>query len=319
MSLISRVIPVIDILHGQVVHGIAGNRSSYQPIQSRLTASTHPLDVAKAFHEVFGFTKLYVADLDAIRSSAQIKHNGSTDEVQPSDKTDCNEAAILAAAEFFDEVWLDSGWFFRPASQDDIAKRTPPLSNHPHIRHIIATEHHPSAALFQQALVYPHFNSPCIASIDTRFGEFFDPSQISDSNVFTTCEFSFNSQSSDGHRAEQTDCVADSVVKEAHFKKARECVSWTPLSALSLAVASKCQDTIWLSIDRVGTPQGNEINFGELGQATLGQTSKSTRIWLGGGIRNRNDLLSSINGGAHGVLSATALHNGSILPFDLSE
>jgi len=44
-----RIIPVIDLMHGQVVRGIAGQRHTYQPIQSRLVASADPMAVARAF------------------------------------------------------------------------------------------------------------------------------------------------------------------------------------------------------------------------------------------------------------------------------
>lgn len=60
-----KVIPVIDILNGEVVHAVRGKRKEYQPLQSVLTNSTNPLEVACAFKEV-GFTELYIADLDAI-------------------------------------------------------------------------------------------------------------------------------------------------------------------------------------------------------------------------------------------------------------
>ncbi len=60
-----KVIPVIDILNGVVVHAIRGKRSEYQPLQSVLCGSVDPLEVAKAF-KTLGFAELYVADLDAI-------------------------------------------------------------------------------------------------------------------------------------------------------------------------------------------------------------------------------------------------------------
>jgi phosphoribosylformimino-5-aminoimidazole carboxamide ribotide isomerase len=61
-----RIIPVLDILNGQVVHGIKGERNKYTPIQSKLTTSTNPLDVALAFKRLFPINELYIADLDAI-------------------------------------------------------------------------------------------------------------------------------------------------------------------------------------------------------------------------------------------------------------
>lgn len=65
-----RIIPVLDILGGQVVRGVAGRRSEYRPIVSPLTTSSQPLDVAQAFRRHYGFSTLYVADLDAIAGAA---------------------------------------------------------------------------------------------------------------------------------------------------------------------------------------------------------------------------------------------------------
>src|SRR5260370_21980952 len=61
-----RILPVIDLMAGRVVRGIAGRRQEYRPVASRLTASCHPVDVARAFRDHFGLAELYVADLDAI-------------------------------------------------------------------------------------------------------------------------------------------------------------------------------------------------------------------------------------------------------------
>jgi phosphoribosylformimino-5-aminoimidazole carboxamide ribotide isomerase len=61
-----RVIPVMDLMNGQVVRAVAGNRSEYRPIESRIASSPTPNDVAWAFVEQFAFKTAYVADLDAI-------------------------------------------------------------------------------------------------------------------------------------------------------------------------------------------------------------------------------------------------------------
>lgn len=65
-----QILPVIDLLGGQVVRGVGGRRSEYKPIVSQLTKSTAPVDVALAFREHFGFDSLYLADLDAIAGKA---------------------------------------------------------------------------------------------------------------------------------------------------------------------------------------------------------------------------------------------------------
>ena len=61
-----RVIPVIDLMGGLVVRGVAGRRSEYQPIRSKLVPDSQPRSAAQAFAEQFGFTTVYVADLDSI-------------------------------------------------------------------------------------------------------------------------------------------------------------------------------------------------------------------------------------------------------------
>jgi phosphoribosylformimino-5-aminoimidazole carboxamide ribotide isomerase len=61
------IIPVIDLMQGQVVHARFGQRQHYQAIQSGLTSSSLPLDIVGALLELYPFKRLYVADLDAIR------------------------------------------------------------------------------------------------------------------------------------------------------------------------------------------------------------------------------------------------------------
>ena len=60
-----KVIPVIDVLGGVAVHAVRGRRKDYQPLTSLLCKSADPVDVAAAL-KTFGFSELYVADLDAI-------------------------------------------------------------------------------------------------------------------------------------------------------------------------------------------------------------------------------------------------------------
>jgi phosphoribosylformimino-5-aminoimidazole carboxamide ribotide isomerase len=61
-----RIIPVIDLMNGVVVRGVAGRRSEYRPIKSELCPSPEPVAVARALVARFGLTEFYVADLDAI-------------------------------------------------------------------------------------------------------------------------------------------------------------------------------------------------------------------------------------------------------------
>jgi phosphoribosylformimino-5-aminoimidazole carboxamide ribotide isomerase len=61
-----RVIPVIDLLGGQVVRGVGGRRDEYRPIVSSLVESSEPAAVALGLKKRFELPRIYVADLDAI-------------------------------------------------------------------------------------------------------------------------------------------------------------------------------------------------------------------------------------------------------------
>lgn len=61
-----QIIPVIDLMRGQVVHAKLGERSHYQPIKSRLCESSDALDIVAALLKLYPFRTLYIADIDAI-------------------------------------------------------------------------------------------------------------------------------------------------------------------------------------------------------------------------------------------------------------
>ena len=61
-----KLIPVIDLMQGQVVRAVRGNRQGYRPIESRLCASSDPVTVAKILGEHCAARQLYVADIDAL-------------------------------------------------------------------------------------------------------------------------------------------------------------------------------------------------------------------------------------------------------------
>jgi phosphoribosylformimino-5-aminoimidazole carboxamide ribotide isomerase len=81
----------MDLMQGQVVRGEGGRRDEYRPIRSCLTDSSKPLAVAEAFRRTFGFTELYLADLDAILGA----------------KPAWEEYALLREHGF--RLWLDAG------------------------------------------------------------------------------------------------------------------------------------------------------------------------------------------------------------------
>jgi phosphoribosylformimino-5-aminoimidazole carboxamide ribotide isomerase len=87
------VIPVIDIKNGEVVHAQGGRRDSYRPIQTPLSATSAPANVAAGLLRLAPFRQLYVADLDAIEGR------------------EANDAAIEAIARAAPDVelWIDNG------------------------------------------------------------------------------------------------------------------------------------------------------------------------------------------------------------------
>jgi phosphoribosylformimino-5-aminoimidazole carboxamide ribotide isomerase len=93
VNALMKIIPVIDLMQGQVVRALGGERHQYRPIESGLCAGSNALDIACALLELYPFPALYVADIDAIQK------NGS------------NAAVIEKLHQRFPrlELWVDSG------------------------------------------------------------------------------------------------------------------------------------------------------------------------------------------------------------------
>ena len=62
-----KLIPVLDLMAGQVVHARRGERDQYQPMCSTLCPSAAPEAILQALIENFKCATIYIADLDAIR------------------------------------------------------------------------------------------------------------------------------------------------------------------------------------------------------------------------------------------------------------
>ena len=102
------IVPVIDILGGVVVRGIAGRRETYRPIRSTLTESTDPVGVLRDLCRAFEPTVVYVADLDAIV-------HGKRDVELWRTLAECPKASEIREP----QLWLDAG-FARAADLPDI-------------------------------------------------------------------------------------------------------------------------------------------------------------------------------------------------------
>jgi phosphoribosylformimino-5-aminoimidazole carboxamide ribotide isomerase len=64
------LIPVIDLMQGVVVRGVAGRRELYRPNSSCLLNSSDPIETCRALMGSFQPQWLYVADLDGITQGA---------------------------------------------------------------------------------------------------------------------------------------------------------------------------------------------------------------------------------------------------------
>jgi phosphoribosylformimino-5-aminoimidazole carboxamide ribotide isomerase len=95
------VIPVLDLKDGVVVHARMGQRDKYRPIETPLSPTSNPIDVARGLLSIYPFTTVYIADLDAIARSG-----------------DNNPALTRLRNEFPDlTFWVDIGVADRPSAR----------------------------------------------------------------------------------------------------------------------------------------------------------------------------------------------------------
>ena len=117
------VIPVLDLMIGQVVWARGGDRGNYAPVHSPLVQSARPVDVAQAIFRQTGCRCLYVADIDSFsgaRPAWEIFQE-------------------LTDAGF--ELWIDADWMTRLEQADPAdADRVLELGRQANVRLIISTE-----------------------------------------------------------------------------------------------------------------------------------------------------------------------------------
>jgi phosphoribosylformimino-5-aminoimidazole carboxamide ribotide isomerase len=103
------IIPVIDLMHGQVVQAIQGQRQSYRAIRSQLTESHALLDVVAAILQVYPFDCVYIADLNAITGDTTLSNHRAhiAEAIQAFPHIEWWVDAGLKSAEAL-EPWLDS-------------------------------------------------------------------------------------------------------------------------------------------------------------------------------------------------------------------
>lgn len=232
-----KLIPVIDVLGGIVVHAVRGRRNEYQPIKSVLCASNDPVDVAAAL-KALGLNELYMADLDAIAG----------------EQTNLSLLKRIVDATGF-ELMVDTGV--------TSLEKAEVLKNYVS-KVVIGTETLPNTRFLAEAI-----------------------ERLGSERVIVSL-----------------DLMADKVLSAFDLGKLAE-----PLSFLRELAALGVSQIIVLDLARVGSGEGVNMPFLRKVLSTI-----TAEVFVGGGVRDVNDLLELKDLGVFGVLVATALHSGEISP-----
>ncbi len=94
------------------MHAKKGARQHYQPIQSQLSLSHQPLDIVRALLDLYPFTQLYIADLNAIQKiEGTYNTNTGNDNTGDTNFGSTNFSVIEAIAGHFPTLtlWVDAG------------------------------------------------------------------------------------------------------------------------------------------------------------------------------------------------------------------
>ncbi len=138
-----RIIPVLDLKGGVVVHARRGQRAEYAPLRSPLVEGCEPVAVARALCAACRTRSLYVADLDALAG-------------------DPMNVATLAALSEVADTWVDAG-----ATSAD---RAAALGQAGAARNVVGTE-----SIGPGVAVKPSATPPVVLSVDLRDGRLISP------------------------------------------------------------------------------------------------------------------------------------------------
>jgi len=149
-----KLIPVLDLMGGQVVHASGGHRAAYRPLETPLCEDSSPLAVCRALLGLHSFSTIYLADLD------QIESRGG------------NEDAISALEAAFPDVefWVDGGL----SEKEDAS---PWLARHSGVL-VVGSESQKDVA-FLQGLT-EEGEERLVLSLDFRQGDFLGPEDLLD-------------------------------------------------------------------------------------------------------------------------------------------
>jgi phosphoribosylformimino-5-aminoimidazole carboxamide ribotide isomerase len=154
MATRTTLIPVIDLMDGQVVRGMGGQRATYKPIVSALCQSSDPVVVGRILATHCAAAHLYVADLDALTGGRL--------------QTAVLQRLLLALPDV-QEIWLDGG-FADAAAVAELAQELGALA--PRVRPVFASESLRSRAALAACFAQ---HPQGLLSLDRRGDERLDP------------------------------------------------------------------------------------------------------------------------------------------------
>lgn len=146
------IIPVIDVARGQVVRAKRGDRAHYKPIETPLSQTTDPSDVAAGLGRLHAFSKIYVADLDGIEGRGRNVHL----------------APAISRVLPHIEIWVDAGTGSRGAARALLASPKTTL--------VIGTETLESVSVLKDLIAEAPGRT--VLSLDFRGDEFLGPDAL---------------------------------------------------------------------------------------------------------------------------------------------
>ena len=145
MTRTMRIVPVLDLKGGIVVHARRGARADYAPLSSPLVQGCEPVPVARALCAACRTNRLYVADLDALAG-------------EPAGEATLTGLASVA------ETWVDAG--------ATTPERAAALARAGAARNVVGTESLGAEATTAGSVPSP---PPLVLSVDLRGGRLISP------------------------------------------------------------------------------------------------------------------------------------------------
>ena len=238
--MLPEVIPVLDLAARRAVHARGGDRAQYGPVVSVLAPGRDgdPIALGRAYREVVGASRCYVADLDAITGAA----------------VQVDVLRRLAAADAFAGTLLvDAG--LRSAAD---ARALAPVPG----QMVVGLE------TFERWDQLPELlaeHPGLVVSVDVRHGVPLRPGPWSGA---------------------------------------------APADVARFVAAAGVRELIVLDLARVGLRGGSDLDT----LRAVRRGAPDVRLLSGGGVRHESDLVRLAEAGVDGVLVASALHDGALVP-----